>query len=65
MLQWQCKRSNGGLWFRSYPEFEEELLLLMNKPDLRKQMGTLGRDYVLQEYAWPAVEKRFFDAIDA
>ena len=64
VLRWQCARSNGGPWFRSYPEFEEELLLLMNNPELRKQMGACGRDYVLREYAWPAVEKRFFAALD-
>ena len=64
VLRWQCARSNGGLWFRSYPEFEEELLLLMNNPELRKQMGACGRDYVLREYAWPAVDKRFFSALN-
>jgi glycosyltransferase involved in cell wall biosynthesis len=63
VLQWQCRRSGGGLWFRTYPEFEEELLLLLNDEALRGRMGASGRRFVLEEYAWPRVEERFFDAL--
>jgi glycosyltransferase involved in cell wall biosynthesis len=65
VLSWQCRRSGGGLWFRHYPDFEEELLLLANNEDIRKQMGTSGKSYVLREYSWASVEKRFFDSLDA
>ena len=34
VLKQHCKSSNGGLWFNSYPEFEEELLLLLENNDL-------------------------------
>ncbi|MBU0676486.1 MAG: glycosyltransferase family 4 protein [Verrucomicrobia bacterium] len=64
VLKWQCERSRAGLWFRTYPEFEEELLLLLNNEDLRKAMGEAGREYVLREYSWESVEKRLFDALD-
>lgn len=63
VLQWQCRRSKAGLWFRKYPEFEEELVLLADQPEVRRVMGDAGRDFVRREYAWPAVEKRFFDAL--
>ncbi len=64
VLRWQCRRSNGGLWFRAYPEFEEELKLLLDNKPLRDAMGAAGRSYVLNEYSWPSVEKRMFDALD-
>jgi glycosyltransferase involved in cell wall biosynthesis len=63
VLHWQCQRSKAGLWFRKYPEFEEELLFLADQPEARRVMGDAGRDFVRREYAWPAVEKRFFDAL--
>lgn len=65
VLQDHCSRSNGGLWFNRYPEFEEELLLVLDKPDIRGQMAEAGRRYVLENYAWPAVERKLFNALDA
>ena len=63
VLRYQCERSGGGLWFRSYPEFEEELLLLLENSALRQDMAAAGRRYVLGEYSWPAVGRRFFGAL--
>ncbi|MGQ9661449.1 MAG: glycosyltransferase family 4 protein [Kiritimatiellia bacterium] len=64
VLRFQCERSRGGLWFRMYPEFEEELLLLLQDERLRRSMAAAGRDYVLREYSWSAVESRFFAALE-
>lgn len=64
VLKWQCRRSGGGLWFRNYPEFEEELLLLAGNGAVADEMGAAGRAYVEQVYAWPAVEQRLFRALD-
>ena len=58
-----CRRSNGGLWFRNYPEFEEALSLLQAKPGLREAMGEAGRRYVAREYSWAAVETRLLSAL--
>jgi len=65
VLRWQCQRSGGGLWFRTYPEFETEVRLLLDRPDLRAAMGAAGRAYVQREYTWQAVEKRLLTALDA
>ena len=65
VLSWQCRQSGGGLWFRHYPDFEEELLLLVNNEELRKRMGAAGKNYVLSEYSWASVEKRLFHALDS
>lgn len=65
VLRDQCQRSGGGLWFRRYPDFEEELTLLLDNPDARRQLGEAGRAFVQREYSWPAVEGRLFAALDA
>ena len=64
VLRYQCRQSGGGLWFRTYPEFEESVILLMDQPALRADMGRAGRDYVLREYAWTSVEARLLAALD-
>jgi len=64
VLRYQCEQSNGGLWFRNYPEFEEELLMLLENSKLRSSLGNLGREYVLREYSWKAVEPRLLEALD-
>lgn len=58
-----CRKSKGGLWFRNYPEFEEELSLLLEKPALRDTMGKSGQRYVQTEYAWDSVEGRLLKAL--
>jgi glycosyltransferase involved in cell wall biosynthesis len=65
VLQDQCRRANGGLWFRHYPDFEECLLRLLDDKTLRDQLAESGRRFVLDTYSWEAVESRLFEAIDA
>ncbi len=64
VLRYQCESSNGGLWFRTFPEFEEAVLLMLNDPDTRRAMGQAGREYVLREYSWESVAKRLIDSLD-
>ena len=65
VMRYQCRQSNGGLWFRNYPEFEESLLLLLTHPELRAALAANGKRFVESEYAWPAVEARLLAAVDA
>jgi glycosyltransferase involved in cell wall biosynthesis len=64
VMREQCRRSNGGLWFANYPEFEEALLLMLDNSKIRDGLATCGRDFVEREYAWEAVEKRMLSALD-
>lgn len=65
VLRRHCSDSNGGLWFRTYPEFEEELLALLDNRQLAHDMGRSGRDYVAREYSWERVEEKLLAALDA
>lgn len=65
VMRYHCLMSNGGLWFRNYPEFEEELSLLMDNPGLRVELGKAGREYVLREYSWSTIGRKLFTALDA
>jgi len=58
-----CRRSNGGLYFRDYFEFEACLDLLLSRPALRRKMGALGREYVCQHFRWEAVVERFVEHV--
>lgn len=64
VLKHQCRSSNGGLWFRSYPEFEETLALLLDRPDLRRALGAAGRQHVLSTYSHAQVTSRMLAALE-
>lgn len=54
-----CQRSNGGLYFSSYPEFEATVNFIMDNPATAAKMGQNGREYVLSNYQWPDVINKF------
>jgi glycosyltransferase involved in cell wall biosynthesis len=58
VLEGQCLRANGGLFYHGYAEFEPALERLLAAPELRAALGRCGRDYVSREYAWDVVEGR-------
>ena len=64
VLRDQCRRAGGGLWFRNFPDFEAALALLLDRPGTRNALGAAGRRFVLDEYAWPAVERRLLGLLD-
>lgn len=58
VLEGQCVRSGGGLFYRGYSEFAEALRRLVTDRDLQARLGAAGRRYVQAEYEWPVVESR-------
>lgn len=54
-----CIKSNGGLYFKNYDEFEEDIHFFIKNPALRDKMGENGRKYVLNNYSWDVVLKKF------
>ncbi len=58
VLEGQCVRSGGGLFYRGYAEFAAALQLLLDDPALRRDLGEAGRAYARREYDWDVVEGR-------
>ena len=53
VLEGQCRRSNGGLYYRDYAEFRLMLRRMIDDPSLRLALGVSGRKYVTAAYSWP------------
>jgi len=64
VLEGQCIRSGGGLFYRGYSEFAAALRLLHQQPELRRRLGESGRDYVGREYDWDVVERRTLEFLE-
>jgi len=59
-----CLRSQGGLYFRDYYEFEECLLYFLDHPDRTNLMGENGRRYVEKNFTWEEVLDRLEEGIN-
>ncbi len=58
VLEGQCLRSNGGLFYKDYAEFAATLRTLVDRPELRRRLGAAGRAYGHREYDRTGVEQR-------
>jgi glycosyltransferase involved in cell wall biosynthesis len=58
-----CIRSDGGLFFDNYYEFEEILNVLMENDGFAAKLGENGRTYVHLFYSWPRVISNFRGAL--
>jgi glycosyltransferase involved in cell wall biosynthesis len=63
VTRYHLRKSQGGLYFRTYEEFEGALDFLLENPQIAKRIGKNGRLYVLTNYNWDAVLKRFESAL--
>lgn len=52
-------RSGGGLWFESYADFAGILDYMLAHPEVCRQMGRCGRNFVLDNFAWDVVIDRY------
>jgi glycosyltransferase involved in cell wall biosynthesis len=55
----QVQRSGGGAAYSGSSELSRELRVWLASARAREQAGLAGRRYVQENYAWPAVERRF------
>ncbi len=58
-----CRESRGGLWFRTYREFEACLDRLIDDPALARQLGAQGQAWVREHCRWDDVARRFIAAV--
>lgn len=64
VLRRQVQESNGGLYYTSYQEFEATLDILLQKPDLRREMGRQGRRFVALRYDTRQIMDQYRSVID-
>lgn len=64
VLRWQCRHSQGGLWFRYYPEFEAMLDVLCKQKNVNKQLAENGCRYVKTTYDRTSIAQRLFAALE-
>lgn len=63
VLAGQALRANGALAYRNYDEFARSVEYLLEKPDVRRQLGLQGLEYVSREYRWPHVMAKIEELI--
>jgi glycosyltransferase involved in cell wall biosynthesis len=59
-----CRRSNGGLYFTNYKEFEAALDYLLCQPEQASILGRQGHQYVLDNYQWQTIVNQFQELIE-
>jgi glycosyltransferase involved in cell wall biosynthesis len=64
VLKGHCERSNAGLSFESYSEFQQHLSQLVSDKEFNRSLGYDGHKYVESNYSWSEVTKKFVAAID-
>jgi glycosyltransferase involved in cell wall biosynthesis len=52
-----CRRSNGGLWFSSYEEFEAEVAMMGTS--IGPRLGEAGHRYTATNYRWAKIEEQY------
>lgn len=63
VLQGQCRRSDGGLFYGNYPEFRESLKLILASAGLRRTLGENGRRYFETHYTWDIIEEKYLETV--
>mgnify|MGYP001511773850 FL=1 len=64
VLKGHCVRSNGGLYYKDYYEFEGCVNYLLSHPDIADGMGRNGHEYVEQNFRWDKICDRFEDVVE-
>lgn len=58
-----CIKSNGGLYYEDYDEFEACLTWLMAHPGARVKMAENGGHYVMEQYDWEIIMKKYLSLL--
>jgi len=63
VLAAQCRRSNGGLWYADYDEFEACLSWFLDNEGPGTRLGENGFSYIRKNYHWDSIIKKYLEAI--
>lgn len=64
VLKGHCVKSNAGLYFENYFEFEGALNYLLSHPEQYEAMRENGRRYVEENYRWEVIIERICNLIE-
>jgi len=59
-----CIKSNAGLWYNNYGDFEKCINFILKNPTISKKMGENGERYVLKNYSWNWVLENYLYLIE-
>lgn len=63
VLKGHCVKSNGGLYYKNYFEFEGILDYIFSHPAEYEQMCLNARRYITENYEWDVIMKKFAEVI--
>lgn len=63
VLKGHCVKSNGGLYYKNYFEFEGILDYIFSHPAEYEQMCVNARRYISENYEWDVIMKKFAEVI--
>lgn len=64
VLRGHCIRSNGGLYYTDYDEFEACLDLLLDSRELAATLGRNGKAYIQQNYQWDIIDQKLLKILE-
>ena len=64
VLRGHCQRSNAGLYYMGFVEFEAEMDYLLGNEEICIKMGQNGKRYVEENYSWDKVIDGVVDFIE-
>jgi len=59
VLKGQCRRSNGGLWYENYEEFEASLNFILANEDIARKMAESGKRYTEENYNMLEIRRKY------
>lgn len=54
-----CIKSNAGLYYNDYEEFEACIDFYLENREVKDKMGKLGRKYVIENYSWDVIVDKY------
>jgi len=63
VLVGQCRRSQGGLWYRDRDEFCAALEVLLTNAAVRRGLGAQGQRFVAANYRWPRIMDAYCELV--
>lgn len=64
VLKGHCIKSNAGLYYQNYFEFEGALQYICNNNDVYQTMCSNAREYINSYYVWDVIMQNFTDIIE-